>query len=192
VLIHGDAASPDKASSPKPSTWPISSVIPWRNDPHHRQQPHRFTTAPGDEHSSRFASDLAKRQPVPIFHVNAEDVDAVVRVARIAAEYRYQFHGDVVVDLIGFRRTATAKSTIPPFTPAPTLQAHQGPPAAVEIDPHGFDVGARRHFVDASGSIFQQRLWSFDEPVESGWVMVDRRLLVAVAAEAIKSTTTSP
>ena len=75
-----------------------------------------FTTAPSDEHSSRFASDLAKRQPVPIFHVNAEDVDAVVRVARIAAEYRYKFHSDVVVDLIGFRRHGHSEVDDPTIT----------------------------------------------------------------------------
>ena len=75
-----------------------------------------FTTAPSDEHSSRFASDLAKRQPVPVFHVNAEDVDAVVRVARIAAEYRYKFHSDVVVDLIGFRRHGHSEVDDPTIT----------------------------------------------------------------------------
>src|SRR5437899_10175640 len=63
-----------------------------------------FTTRPVQEHSSRFAADLAKRQNVPIFHVNAEDPDAVVRVGQIAADYRATFGGDVVVDLIGYRR----------------------------------------------------------------------------------------
>src|SRR5258708_29495464 len=42
-----------------------------------------FTTRPAQEHSSRFASDIAKRQSVPIFHVNAEDPDAVVRIATL-------------------------------------------------------------------------------------------------------------
>jgi 2-oxoglutarate dehydrogenase E1 component len=63
-----------------------------------------FTTGPQELHTSRFASDVAKRLPIPIFHVNAEDPAAVVRVARLAAEYRYIFSSDVVVDLIGFRR----------------------------------------------------------------------------------------
>jgi len=63
-----------------------------------------FTTSPRELHTSRFASDVAKRLPIPIFHVNAEDPEAVVRVARWAAEYRYTFSSDVVVDLIGFRR----------------------------------------------------------------------------------------
>ena len=63
-----------------------------------------FTTGPQELHTSRFASDVAKRLPIPIFHVNTEDPEAVVRVARLAAEYRYTFSSDVVVDLIGFRR----------------------------------------------------------------------------------------
>src|SRR5437867_2165239 len=63
-----------------------------------------FTTQPVQEHSSRFASDIAKRQSVPIFHVNAEDPDAVVRVGKIATEYRATFGSDVVVDIIGYRR----------------------------------------------------------------------------------------
>ena len=48
-----------------------------------------FTTSHSEEHSARFAADLARRQSIPIFHVNAEDVDAVVRVGRMALEYRY-------------------------------------------------------------------------------------------------------
>ena len=63
-----------------------------------------FTANPQDTSSSRFAADVAKRLPIPIFHVNAEDPDAAVRVARWAVEYRYEFHSDVVVDLIGYRR----------------------------------------------------------------------------------------
>src|SRR5208282_3852848 len=50
-----------------------------------------FTTNARDEHSSRFSAQLARRQAIPIFHVNGEDVDAVMRIARIATEYRYKF-----------------------------------------------------------------------------------------------------
>jgi len=75
-----------------------------------------FTTRPEELHSSRFASDLAKRQPIPIFHVNAEDPDAVVRAARLALEYRYTFSSDVVVDLIGFRRHGHSEVDDPTIT----------------------------------------------------------------------------
>jgi 2-oxoglutarate dehydrogenase E1 component len=63
-----------------------------------------FTTPYREEHSSRFSAQLARRQSVPIFHVNAEDVDSVIRIGRIALEYRYTFGSDVVIDLIGYRR----------------------------------------------------------------------------------------
>src|SRR4029077_1781135 len=63
-----------------------------------------FTTRYSEEHSSRFAAQIARRQSIPIFHVNGEDVDAVVRVARMATEYRYTCDTDVVIDLIGYRR----------------------------------------------------------------------------------------
>ncbi len=75
-----------------------------------------FTTPPMQEHSSRFASDIAKRQSVPIFHVNAEDPDAVVRMGRLAAEYRATFGSDVVVDIIGYRRHGHSEVDDPTIT----------------------------------------------------------------------------
>src|SRR2546423_4263390 len=75
-----------------------------------------FTTRPEQEHSARFASDLAKRQSVPIFHVNAEDPDAVVRVGRLATEYRSEFGSDVVIDLIGYRRHGHSEVDDPTIT----------------------------------------------------------------------------
>jgi 2-oxoglutarate dehydrogenase E1 component len=75
-----------------------------------------FTTRPVQEHSSRYASSLARRQSVPIFHVNAEDPDAVVRVGRLAAEYRAKFQSDVVIDLIGYRRHGHSEVDDPTIT----------------------------------------------------------------------------
>jgi len=75
-----------------------------------------FTTRSVQEHSSRFASDIAKRQSVPVFHVNAEDPEAVVRVGAIAAEYRSKFGSDVVVDLIGYRRHGHSEVDDPTIT----------------------------------------------------------------------------
>src|SRR6202022_4175880 len=75
-----------------------------------------FTTRPAQEHSARFASDIAKRQSVSVFHVNAEDADAVVRVGKLAAEYRAEFGSDVVVDLIGYRRHGHSEVDDPTIT----------------------------------------------------------------------------
>jgi 2-oxoglutarate dehydrogenase E1 component len=75
-----------------------------------------FTTEPRNFQSSRFASDVARRLPIPIFHVNGEDPDAVARVARLAVEYRCTFQSDVVVDLIGFRRHGHSEVDDPTIT----------------------------------------------------------------------------
>src|SRR6202140_4684817 len=75
-----------------------------------------FTTNAREEHSSRFSAQLARRQAIPIFHVNGEDVDAVMRISRIAAEYRYKFGTDVVVDLIGYRRHGHSEVDDPTVT----------------------------------------------------------------------------
>src|SRR6202790_2790930 len=75
-----------------------------------------FTTQPFQEHSSRFASDIAKRQSVPVFHVNAEDPEAVVRIGKLAAEYRATFGSDVVVDIIGYRRHGHSEVDDPTIT----------------------------------------------------------------------------
>src|SRR5208283_4499735 len=75
-----------------------------------------FTTRPVQEYSSRYASSIARRQSVPIFHVNAEDPDAVVRIGRLAAEYRAEFNSDVVIDLIGYRRHGHSEVDDPTIT----------------------------------------------------------------------------
>lgn len=75
-----------------------------------------FTTIPRDSQSSRFATDLALRLPVPIFHVNAEDPDAVVRVGRMALDYRAEFGTPVVIDLIGYRKHGHSEVDDPTIT----------------------------------------------------------------------------
>ncbi len=75
-----------------------------------------FTALPEESNSSRFSTDIAKRLPIPIFHVNAEDPDAVIRIAGIAAEYRRRFHSDIVVDLVGYRRHGHSEVDDPTVT----------------------------------------------------------------------------
>jgi 2-oxoglutarate dehydrogenase E1 component len=75
-----------------------------------------FTALPEESNASRYASDLAKRLPIPILHVNAEDPDAVVRVAAIAAEYRHKFGSDIVIDLVGYRRHGHSEVDDPTVT----------------------------------------------------------------------------
>jgi 2-oxoglutarate dehydrogenase E1 component len=75
-----------------------------------------FTAEPDEVTSTRFCSDAAKRLPVPVFHVNAEDPEAVVRIAALAADYRYEFQSDVVIDLIGYRRHGHSEVDDPTIT----------------------------------------------------------------------------
>ena len=75
-----------------------------------------FTTPPIALHSSRFASDVAKRLEIPILHVNGEDPEAAVRAARIAMEYRCEFGSDAVLDLICYRRHGHSEVDDPTVT----------------------------------------------------------------------------
>jgi len=75
-----------------------------------------FTALPEESNSSRFSSDIAKRLPIPIFHVNAEDPNAVVRIAALAAEYRNRFHSDIVIDLVGYRKHGHSEVDDPTVT----------------------------------------------------------------------------
>ena len=92
-----------------------------------------FTTIPRDSHSSRFSSDLAKRLPIPVFHVNSEDPDAVVRVGRIALDYRYAFNSPVIVDLIGFRRHGHSEVDDPTITQPLRYRKIEAHPAVWEL-----------------------------------------------------------
>jgi 2-oxoglutarate dehydrogenase E1 component len=99
-----------------------------------------FTTSYVEEHSTRFAACIARRQSIPIFHVNGEDVDAVVRVARIATEYRYRFGTDVVIDLIGYRRHGHSEVDDPTITQPLLYKKIKEHPQLWEI--YADDIGA--------------------------------------------------
>jgi 2-oxoglutarate dehydrogenase E1 component len=75
-----------------------------------------FTTAPSAGRSSPYPSDVAKGVQAPIFHVNGDDPEAVVEVARAAVEFRQQFKKDVVVDLFCYRRHGHNETDEPAFT----------------------------------------------------------------------------
>ena len=103
-----------------------------------------FTTPPHQEHSARFASDIVKRQSVPIFHVNGEDPDAVVRVGKMATEYRAAFGSEVVVDLIGYRRHGHSEVDDPTIT-QPRLYER------IKDHPQLWKVYAENTGIDATG-----------------------------------------
>ena len=102
-----------------------------------------FTTAPRDSNSSRFCSDMAKRLPIPIFHVNAEDFEAVVRVGRIALDYRYTFGMPVVIDLVGYRRHGHSEVDDPTITQPLRYRK-------IEAHPPTWQIYAEKSGIDAA------------------------------------------
>src|SRR5213083_785623 len=75
-----------------------------------------FTTDPKEGRSTDYSSDLAKGFDAPIIHVNADDVEACLAAARLAMLYRDKFHGDVVIDVVGYRRYGHNEADEPAYT----------------------------------------------------------------------------
>ncbi len=105
-----------------------------------------FTTGPADLHSTRFASSLARRQAVPIFHVNGERPEEVMRVGELALAYRNKFASDVVVDVIGYRRHGHSEIDDPTIT-QPLLYAK------IKDHPPLWKIYANRIGADASATV---------------------------------------
>jgi 2-oxoglutarate dehydrogenase E1 component len=75
-----------------------------------------FTTGPHSARSSVYATDVARMVQAPIFHVNGDDPEACVRVAKLAFDYRQAFHKDVVIDMVCYRRRGHSEVDEPSFT----------------------------------------------------------------------------
>ncbi|MFV2006757.1 MAG: 2-oxoglutarate dehydrogenase E1 component [Longimicrobiales bacterium] len=75
-----------------------------------------FTTAPGASRSTRYSSDLAKGFSFPIVHVNADEPEACLAAVRLAMAYRAEYHDDVVIDLVGYRRYGHNEGDEPAYT----------------------------------------------------------------------------
>jgi 2-oxoglutarate dehydrogenase E1 component len=92
-----------------------------------------FTTSPRYSRSSPYCSDVAKMVEAPIFHVNGDDPEAVVHVAKIATEFRQRFQKPVVIDMFCYRRFGHNESDEPAFTQPLMYRAIRSHPSAVEV-----------------------------------------------------------
>ncbi|PKI62089.1 hypothetical protein CRG98_017462 [Punica granatum] len=92
-----------------------------------------FTTDPRAGRSSQYCTDVAKALNVPIFHVNGDDVEAVVHACELAAEWRQTFHSDVVVDLVCYRRYGHNEIDEPSFTQPKMYKIIRSHPSSLEI-----------------------------------------------------------
>lgn len=75
-----------------------------------------FTTNYSDARSSTYCTDVGKITLSPVFHVNADDIDAVVFTMQLAMEYRQKFHQDIFIDLLGYRKYGHNEGDEPRFT----------------------------------------------------------------------------
>lgn len=117
VLLHGDAAFAGQGvvyetmgfvNLPEYSTGGTIHVI--------TNNQIGFTTDPRFARSTPYPSDLAKAIDAPIFHVNANDVEAVTFIFNLAAEWRQTFHTDAIIDVVGWRKHGHNETDQPSFT----------------------------------------------------------------------------
>ena len=117
ILIHGDAAF--AAQGVVAETFNLSRLPGYANGGTINLIANNqvgFTTAASEARSTTYSSDLAKGFDVPIIHVNADDPEACLAAARLAMMYRAEFDGDVVIDLVGYRRYGHNEADEPAYT----------------------------------------------------------------------------
>ncbi len=117
ILIHGDAAFPGQGvvaetlNLSRLRTYDVGGTV-------HVIANNQigFTATPRQSYSTSYASGLARGFKIPIFHVNADDPEAAIEIARMSAAYRARFKRDTLIDLVGYRRHGHNEGDEPSFT----------------------------------------------------------------------------
>jgi len=129
-----------------------------------------FTTDPKEGRSTDYSSDLAKGFDAPIVHVNADDPEACLAAVRLAMMYRDKFHGDVVIDLVGYRRYGHNEADEPAYTQPMMYERIKQTPSvrqkyAARLAQEGIVAAAQ---ADADAEAAYQRLAAVQQAVKSG------------------------
>jgi len=137
ILIHGDAAFPGEGIVAETlNLWNLNGYTVGGTIHIIVNNQLGFTTEPQDYRSTYFASDLAKGFEVPIIHVNADDPEAALMAVRIAHAYRDQFHKDILIDLVGYRRWGHNEGDEPAFTQPQMYEIIRSHPTVRELYAH--------------------------------------------------------
>ncbi len=143
VLVHGDAAFAGQGLVPE--TLQLSGLPGYRTGGTVHVIVNNqvgFTASPAEQRSTPYCTDVAKMLECPIWHVNGEDLDAVAHVIEIAAEYRAQFHSDVVIDMYCYRKYGHNENDEPSFTQPLMYERIKQKASPVEVySKHLVDIG---------------------------------------------------
>ncbi|HVQ41189.1 MAG TPA: 2-oxoglutarate dehydrogenase E1 component [Vicinamibacterales bacterium] len=133
ILIHGDAAFPGQGVVAETLNLHRLSGYTTGGTIHViANNQIGFTTDTSDSYSTLYASGLARAFKIPIIHVNADDPEACVAVARLAFAYRAKFKRDILIDLVGYRRYGHNEGDEPAFTQPVMYQKVQAQPTVRE------------------------------------------------------------
>ena len=129
VLVHGDAAFAGQGINMETMNYSRTRGFKTGGSIHVIANNRiGFTTEYYDSRSTRYASDPAKGYEVPVIHVNADDPEMVIAIARFAFEYRNKFGKDILIDLVGYRRYGHNEMDEPLVTnPVMYHKVHQHP-----------------------------------------------------------------
>src|SRR6266516_997073 len=134
ILIHGDAAFPGEGIVAETlNLWHLQGYYVGGTIHIVVDNQLGFTTEPRDSRSTHFASDLAKGFEIPIIHVNADDPDAALTTVKLAKTYRDQFHKDILIALVGYRRWGHNEGDEPAFTQPQMYETISSHPTVREL-----------------------------------------------------------